>query len=185
MKWVNIAKSGMAAFALLSTAAAAQVRQTEPPSPAWEAAAEAMQAGMEDLRFDPERDANADVDAALSAAQASGRHVLVIFGGDWCHDSMAIADLFDSDRFAAMLAQRYELVWVHVPFSRDERSIATASRFGLGDVVGTPTMLILTPQGQPTNLSDAPTWRNAASRKPEAVYRHFSRAVAPAVIPAP
>ena len=129
--------------------------------------------------FDPARDANADVDAALSAARANGKHVMIILGGDWCHDSMALSDWFHTPRFTAMLGARYEIVWVHVPRSLEERNIAVAHRFGLGDIVGTPTVLILDNQGTAINLADAPTWRNAASRKAEAVYRHFARAVAP------
>lgn len=131
------------------------------------------------LTFDPARNAAADVDTALAAARASGKHVLLIMGGDWCHDSIALADLFTSPRFAAMLGARYELVWAHVPRSLDERDPAIARRFGLDSIVGTPTVLILNNQGVAINLADAPRWRNAASRKPEAVYRHFARAVQP------
>lgn len=129
--------------------------------------------------FDPARDAMADVDAALAAAQLSRRHVLIIFGGDWCHDSRALTDLFAQERFATMLAARYEIVRVHVPRALDQRSIAAGHRFGLGNIVGTPTVLILTPDGRPINLSDAPRWRNAASRKADGIYRHFARTVAP------
>lgn len=131
------------------------------------------------LLFDPARDAMADIDAALTAAAAGGRHVMIIFGGDWCHDSRALTELFAQDRFAAMLADRYEIVHVHVPRAHDQRSIAAGHRFGLGNIVGTPTVLILTADGRPTNLTDAPRWRNAASRKPDAIYRYFARTVAP------
>ena len=127
--------------------------------------------------YDSSRAATADVNAALAAARASGRHVLLIMGGDWCHDSMALWDLFHTPRFATMLDARYELVWVDV--GHRDRNLDIARRFGLPPLEGTPTVLILTPQGTATNLEDAPTWRNAASRKPEAIYRHFSRAVAP------
>lgn len=131
------------------------------------------------LIYDPARNAAADVDAALAAARASGKHVMLILGGDWCHDSIALSDLFHSPRFAAMLSQRYELVYVHVPRDTLERDPAIARRFGLDSIVGTPTVLILNPSGAAINLADAPSWRNAASRKPAAIYRHFARAVAP------
>lgn len=131
-----------------------------------------------DVAFDPSRNATADVDAALAAARTSGKHVLLILGGSWCHDSMALWDLFHTPRSATMLADRYETVWVDV--GHRDRNIDIARRFGLDGIHGTPTVLILTPQGTATNLEDAPTWRNAASRKPDAIYRYFSRAVAPA-----
>ena len=130
--------------------------------------------------FDPSRDAMADVDAALAAARASGKHVLLVFGGDWCHDSIALTDTMAIPRTEAMLAVRYEIVRVHVPFSPDERVLPVAQRFGIAEVEGTPTVLILRPDGTVTNREDAPRWRNAASRKPAAIHRALERA-APAV----
>ena len=190
MKPMNIAKTVIAAAVMLTTSASAQVKPIDDAMLARAeaiatAAFDAMQEGGEDLatdaalHFNPSRDATADVDAALAAAQVSGRHVMLIMGGDWCHDSMALADSFATERFQSMLDARYELVWIHVPHDIADRSTVIARRFGLDSIVGTPTVLILNPSGQAINLADAPTWRNAASRKPAAIYRHFSRAVAP------
>jgi Thioredoxin-like len=130
--------------------------------------------------FNPEQDNAAAVDAALIAARASGKHVMIVFGGSWCHDSDALISAFAPRRAQAMLAARYEMVWVDVPYGRDEREFAVARRFGLGEIEGTPTVLIVRADGTAVNLSDAPRWRNAASRKPAAMVRHFERAV-PAV----
>jgi Thioredoxin-like len=147
--------------------------------------ARAMDAANEEMgvatpgasRFNPEQDNDAAVDAALEAANANRRHVMIIFGGAWCHDSLALINAFDRPEAQAMLAARYEMVWVDVPVSRGERDIAVARRFGLGPIVGTPTVLILSADGTAINLADAPRWRNAASRKPAAIIRHFERAV--------
>ncbi len=126
--------------------------------------------------FDPARDAAADLDAALASARTSGKHVLVVFGGGWCHDSLALVDALTAPRAAASMASRYETVWVDVPYSLDARAIPVAQRLGLGDVTGTPTVLILRPDGSPVNLDSAPGWRNAASRKPAAILRALERA---------
>jgi Thioredoxin-like len=127
--------------------------------------------------FNPEQDDAAAVDAALVAARASGKHVMIVFGGSWCHDSDALIAAFARPRAQAMLDARYEMVWVDVPYSQDEREFAVARRFGLGEIEGTPTVLIVRADGTAVNLSDAPRWRNAASRKPAAIVRHFERAV--------
>lgn len=129
--------------------------------------------------FDASRDGNADVDAALVEARRSGKHVLVVFGGGWCHDSRALVDVMGNARTAAMLDERYHIVWVHVPIERNLRAIPVAHRLGLGDIEGTPTVLILRPDGTPVNLEDAQGWRNAASRKPAAIHRALERAVSP------
>lgn len=127
--------------------------------------------------FNPEQDNAAAIDAALVAARASGKHVMIVFGGSWCHDSDALIAAFAPRRAQAMLATRYEMVWVDVPYGRDEREFAVARRFGLGEIEGTPTVLIVRADGTAINLDDAPRWRNAASRKPAAIVRHFERAV--------
>lgn len=129
--------------------------------------------------FDSRNDSNVDVDAALAAARTSGKHVLVVFGAGWCHDSRALVDVIESERTEAMLEERYHIVWVHVPIERNLRTIPVAHRLGLGDIEGTPTVLILRPDGTPVNLEDAQGWRNAASRKPAAIHRALERAVSP------
>jgi thioredoxin-like negative regulator of GroEL len=129
--------------------------------------------------FDPARDAEADVEAALTAARASGKHVLIVFGGSWCHDSVALIDVMFQSGFVDRLADRYELAFVNVPLSRTERAIPVAHRLGLGDIEGTPTVLILRPDGTPVNLDEAQGWRNAASRKPAAIHRALERAAPP------
>jgi Thioredoxin-like len=130
--------------------------------------------------FDPDADAITSTNEAMDRARARGAHTMIVFGGAWCHDSMALVELFLSPRFQSMLQRRYDIVYVDIPFDITQRSNPVAQRFGLGNIVGTPTVLILTPDGTPTNLTDAPRWRNAASRKPDAIFRHFSRA-APAI----
>jgi Thioredoxin-like len=179
---MNLFFGGMAL--LLAVGTQAQAAPTAAEQAAIEAAAAAMEAARDDVvavdaaagLFDPTRDAMADVDAALSAARISGKNVLLILGGDWCHDSIALTDTMAIPRTAAMLAARYEIVRVHVPYGRDERQLPVAQRFGIASVEGTPTVLILRPDGTVTNREDAPRWRNAASRKPAAIHRALERA---------
>jgi hypothetical protein len=135
--------------------------------------------GIAPVPYDANRDALVDVEAALLTASTSGKHVLIIMGGSWCHDSMALWDQFHTPRTAAMLSARYAIAWVDVGYR--DRNLQIARRFGLTGIDGTPTVLILRPDGTPTNLEDAPRWRNAASRKPAAIYRTLERA-APAII---
>jgi thiol:disulfide interchange protein len=113
-----------------------------------------------------------DVDAALVRARASGHHILLIFGANWCHDSRALAGWFATPRFAAMLAANYEIVWVDV--GKKDKNLDLARRFGLDGIAGTPTVLVLDANGKPLNLAAAPTWRNAASRSEDAIYAAFT-----------
>jgi thiol-disulfide isomerase/thioredoxin len=53
------------------------------------------------LAFDPERDAESDLQAARVAAKANGRNVLVIVGGDWCVWCFLLDRHFSRDAEAA------------------------------------------------------------------------------------
>jgi len=129
-------------------------------------------------------DAMGDVDTALVRAAASDKRVLLVMGGNWCHDSRALAGWLETPRFAALVAEKYELVFVNVglPQTGDGHNLAVPRRFGLAELAGTPAVLVLTAEGQPVNLDTAAGWRNAASRSHEAI---FAELAALAGAPAP
>ncbi|WP_108788796.1 thioredoxin family protein [Erythrobacter sp. Alg231-14] len=122
--------------------------------------------------YDVSENAMADVDAALSRAVASDKRVMIVMGANWCHDSRALAGWLGTDRFAALIDAKYELVFVNVgmPQSGDGHNIAIAQRFGLDALPGTPNVLIVTADGTLINADTATTWRDAASREEDAIY---------------
>jgi thiol-disulfide isomerase/thioredoxin len=122
--------------------------------------------------YKPTGNARADVDAALTRAKATKKRVILVMGANWCHDSKALSGWFETPRFKAMLAPKYELVYVDV--GQKDRNIDIAQRFGIKAIKGTPTVLILSPDGELLNKKDAPTWRNAASRSADAVFGYFN-----------
>lgn len=126
--------------------------------------------------YDVRPDAAADVDAALSRAVASGKRVLLVMGANWCHDSRALAGWLETPRFAALVAERYELVFVNVgmPQSGDGHNLDIARRFGLTEFPGTPALLVLTPEGKAVNRDTAASWRNAATRSEDAIYAELA-----------
>ncbi|MFY8048281.1 MAG: thioredoxin family protein [Erythrobacter sp.] len=117
-----------------------------------------------------------DVDAALARASASGKRVLVVLGANWCHDSTALAGWLQTPRFAALIAERYELVFVNVgmPQTGDGHNLEVARRFGLAEMKGTPALLVLTGDGKAVNLDTAASWRNAGSRSEEAIFAELT-----------
>lgn len=126
--------------------------------------------------YDAARNASAYVDAALARAGLTGKHVLLVMGANWCHDSRALAGWMETPRFAAMLAERYEVVFVNVgmPQTGDGHNIDIARSFGLTDIAGTPTVLILTADGALLNADTAGSWRNASTRSEDAIYDELS-----------
>ena len=53
------------------------------------------------------------------------------------------------------------------------RNIDQAQKFGLSEIVGTPTVFVTNSEGVVLNSETAPTWRNAASREEDDIYDYF------------
>lgn len=112
--------------------------------------------------FDATRNAMMDVDIALQGAAISRRNVLLVLGGNWCHDSRGLAAKFQEPELAEVIAEGYELVWVDVGFR--DRNLDVAARFGVMELFGTPTVLILSPEGALMNADTVHDWRTADSK---------------------
>ena len=161
----------LAAFLAPPAAAFAQDRAAAEPG-ADEPAADHPEA----TPYDPASDANAAVDAALVRADERGTRVLLVMGANWCHDSRALAGWLESDRFAALLAESYEVVFVNVgmPQTGDGFNLGIARRFGIDDLPGTPNLLVIAPDGTLLNADTATSWRNSASRTGNEIFAELA-----------
>jgi thioredoxin-related protein len=98
-----------------------------------------------DAKFDPRRDAAADVARALAQAGAEGKHVIVDVGGEWC------AWCHILHRFIARTAEvraaiETDFVWVKVnwsPANKNERVLSAWPR-----VTGYPHLFVLDAAGR-------------------------------------
>ncbi|MGB7372725.1 thioredoxin family protein [Pontixanthobacter sp.] len=122
--------------------------------------------------YDTSHDANAAVDAALARAAERTVNVLLVLGANWCHDSRAFAGWMETPRFKTLTDAQYELVYVNVgiPQTGDGHNLDIASRFGVEDIKGTPTVLLLSWDGVLLNGDTAKSWRNTASRSENAIF---------------
>ena len=123
--------------------------------------------------FDAAADAGTAVDAALARAKLAGKKTILVLGANWCHDSRGLAGWFSEPRFAAMLEAKYELVYVDV--GHKDRNLAIARSYGFEEISGTPTVLVLSPDGALLNRKSAPKWRNAASRGEDDIFAYFDQ----------
>ena len=113
--------------------------------------------------FDETRDAGADVDAALAQGAVEDKITLVVMGANWCHDSRALAGWFATDDdISAVLDRSFVVSYIDV--GQKNRNIDVAQRFGIESIVGTPTMVMVDPDGTVLNRETAVNWRNSASR---------------------
>jgi hypothetical protein len=65
------------------------------------------------LYSEPE-EARKDLDAALTAARADHKRVLVVFGANWCYDCHVLDAAFHSKEMAPLIAANYHVVHVNV-----------------------------------------------------------------------
>jgi len=131
--------------------------------------------------YDEDADADALVDAVLARAAQSGKRVILVMGANWCHDSRILAGWFETPRFAAMLSEKHEVVYVDVgtPQKKGEgRNQHLIKRFKGKKQKNTPYVMILSSEGKLLNRKDARSWRNAASRSEDEIYGYFADAVA-------
>ena len=122
--------------------------------------------------YDATRDAMFDVNAALNAAQYSGKKVLLILGANWCHDSRGLAAKFNEPSLAAVLEANFETVFVDV--GRRDRNLDVGARFGVPELFGTPTVLILSANGELLNADTVHDWRTADSIPFDETFAYFN-----------
>jgi thiol:disulfide interchange protein len=102
-------------------------------------------------RFEPTRDAAADVAHAVSLAAASGRRVLVDVGGEWCTWCHIMDAFFAADAEARALREK-SYVWVKVNWSPQNRNEAVLSRWP--KVKGYPHLFVLGADGKLLHSQD-------------------------------
>jgi len=128
-----------------------------------------------DTAFYPQdADAAAVIDAALAQAQDEGKRALIVFGADWCHDSVGLAEtLRDNDRLSTLIADHYVLARVDV--GQRHRNQDQLNRFGLAASFGTPTVVIAQGDGAALNGATAHDWRTAYNAAPSDIAAYLSR----------
>ena len=102
-------------------------------------------------KFDPARDAEADVAAAVSTAESQGKRVLVDVGGEWCSWCHIMDDFFARDTEARELRDR-GFVWVKVNWSKENKNEALLSRWPA--IKGYPHLFVLDADGKLIHSQD-------------------------------
>lgn len=126
--------------------------------------------------FDEKADARAAVETALAVAAADNRNALFILGGNWCHDSRALARSLMEPALASLVADNFHTVFVDV--GRRDRNLWLPRRYGVGPLAGTPTILIVGPDGALRN-PDTVFALTSADSQPIAAITDYFRAYAP------
>jgi len=102
-------------------------------------------------RYDPARDAQKDIDAAVVEAKRTGKRVLVEVGGEWCSWCHTM-DRFLEDHpdLQALLDQNYILVKVN--YSEENLNERLVSQYP--PIPGYPHLFVLDPNGKLLHSQD-------------------------------
>jgi thioredoxin 1 len=90
--------------------------------------------------YDEKADANADVQHALTAAQADHRKVLLVFGANWCGDCRALDQaLHGSSR--ALIEDKFDVVKIDV--GNFDKNLELDARYGHPIGKGIPAVVLV------------------------------------------
>jgi len=89
-------------------------------------------------KFDPKRDAGADIQDAIAEAQRTGKRIILDVGGDWCQYCHQMDEFFE--KHPEILRQRdVNFVTVAVYYGKDNKNQAALSRYS--KILGVPHFL--------------------------------------------
>jgi thiol:disulfide interchange protein len=139
--------SGAPGRAPASTAASAPTpattaAATTPPVSGAEAAPEIAHP------YDESADAAAQIEQNVAMGRADRKHVLLVFGANWCPWCRRLEHtLTQNAEIAAELARSYHVVHVDTGARGAGKNAAIAARYGEPTRLGLPVLVVLTPDG--------------------------------------
>jgi len=104
----------------------------------------------------------ADLTAKMETARESHKQLLVVMGGNWCHDSRALASRLFIEPLSTTIDEHYETLFVAVGYL--EKGMDVITSLGIPVYYATPTVLIVDPvSGEVVNAQNRHQWADAAS----------------------
>lgn len=102
-------------------------------------------------KFDPKRDAAADILAAVAEAKKSKRRVILDVGGEWCSWCHTLDHYFDEHADLKELRDRL-YVWTKINWSPDNKNEAVLSKYP--EIKGYPHFFVLDGDGKLVQSQD-------------------------------
>ena len=156
------------AFALVLALAALPAAASAAPHAPPLAVASLSDLSVPDHPYDENANADAAVDAAFARAKLTHKRVMLDLGGNWCGDCRVLAGIMELPAMKRYLAAHYEVVSVDV--GRFNKNLQVPARFGITQrLVGVPSVLVATPDGQLVNKGDIFALADARSMTPQAI----------------
>lgn len=117
--------------------------------------------------YDADRNATADIQAALSLAKTSHKEVLLDFGANWCPDCVALDKMFHSAQVEPLLDSDYVVVPIDV--GDWNLNLSTAGQYVDLNTSGIPALVVIDAGGQVREATNDGSFSNARTMDPDQV----------------
>jgi thioredoxin 1 len=126
--------------------------------------------------YDPAANAKTEIATALAAGKQAHKPTLLIFGANWCGDCRALDTSLHSEKNAALIAKRFEVVKVDV--GNWDHNLDIAKAYGNPIEKGIPAAVIVSPQGKVVYTTKLGELANARKMSDEGIYDFFDKVAA-------
>jgi thioredoxin 1 len=115
--------------------------------------------------YPPGVDAHAEIKQALAQASKGHKHVIVVFGANWCFDCHVLDAAFHRPDLAVVLAQNYEVI--HVDVGRGDKNQDLMEQYQVPMKRGIPGVAVLDGSGNLLYSQKNGEFENARNLGPE------------------
>jgi thioredoxin 1 len=115
--------------------------------------------------YHPGTDAHAEIKHAVLEASKTHKHVIVVFGANWCFDCHVLDSAFHRPDLAVVLAQSYEVV--HVDIGKYDKNQDIADQYEVPLKRGVPGIAVLDSNGKLLFSQKNGEFENARTLGPE------------------
>lgn len=126
-----------------------RIVETQRTDPAPDATYSLPQPSKPDVNlYPPPGEARSEISAALSAAAKDHKHVILVFGANWCYDCHVLNAAFESPQIAPLVNANYHVV--HVNIGDGDKNLDIADEYGvpLRKSVRVPSLAVLDSSGK-------------------------------------
>ena len=121
--------------------------------------------------YDEKADAPKQVTAATAEASRRGKHIVLVFGANWCPDCHALDAQMHKPELAAIVARNFLVVKVDV--GSMDKNLDLAQKYGVPLRRGIPAMAVLDPQGKLLFAQDQGQFADARHLSYESIQEFF------------
>jgi thiol:disulfide interchange protein len=127
--------------------------------------------------YEDDADAAAEIDAAVAAARADGKRVLLVFGGNWCVWCRRLEHVLRNHaEVRTALADGFHVVHVSTGGRRSGHNRALSERYGDPIQHGLPVLVVLDGSGRVVMTQETGSLEEGNRHDPERILQFLRRA---------